>query len=333
MENISIKILDVYDDIELSGLKKIAFENIPNRVKNMEFLSNNELNKLVDDDFALVTLDKLGKFRRYPINNYENAWLSSHYFANTHSELSDKLAKQASKKIGEACRYYNIDLPELRSLEKKASNEIWALPSQGKYPITTKTQITEGLDYFEKYAAQMHPRHRHEFSANIQKQASRLKVNIDKYKLVLQKYASRTIAPEYKANLSKRMELVNDKGRKFLNKLAYIYISPEEIEKAAQIIESFDVKNSISQHWDKHIQNPYTTFYGIEKRAEYSFEASGQEFSDSELIAALTQNRSKFEEYFGKHVVDAIEKDPIAIVESMPDPNKEVLANLVKGQI
>ena len=109
MEGLSRKLIDLYDDIEFSGIKKIACEQgLPPRIKGMKYLSNSDLDKLADHNFALVHLEKTGKVRRFPINDFENTWVSSRYFPETKHELPAKLAAEAEDNLKKACEHFGI---------------------------------------------------------------------------------------------------------------------------------------------------------------------------------------------------------------------------------
>ena len=339
MPSLNHKLLDLYDDVELAGITKIASTaSIPDSVKGMQLLSNDELEKLADEDFALVEIEKTSKVRRFPVNDYGNAWMSAKYFEQTYSNLDYSLAKIAAKRLAEACDFYDIkevpsvisNFPEavITPITKTASK--YALGN--RYPLEDELDVKKACTYFEKYASAFTPSERHQYSKAVQSRAKELNVVVDNS--TLQKYASTQKNEAFSAYVNERKTMVSDDvKRSVLDKIASIFVTESDIEKVAKMLEQFDKDNGLETHWDTHIRDPYSASFTMEKKACNQLIAGDESISEVELIEGIEKERIKFKEYFGNEVVTQMEKFPTDIFESLPNPTKEVVINLVKGRL
>jgi len=115
------QVIDAYDDIHWNHLEKIA-EKRP----QTNLMMPEEHSKLHDDNFALSFITKEAtKLNKFPVNDYDNTWLSNEYFPLTHDKLEKAAAVIAATHIRNACEHFSIepsDTVKALACEKVASN-------------------------------------------------------------------------------------------------------------------------------------------------------------------------------------------------------------------
>jgi len=331
---LSHKIIDVYDDVEFAGMHKVA-SRVHKELSGFNLLSQGEVDRLHDDFFGLVCMDKKAhKVRRYPMHDRPHTWLSAQYFDKTASALPQELREKVASRLRIACNRFDIkDYPkslETCVFQKSASkNKTYALRSE--YPIDSAQEVKLAAGYFSKYASQFtDPKDRNIFASNVLNRANELNVNIqDNHKEGLEKFASTRFNPYIDHALNERKMLVssNERSVEFLEKLATARKTASP-QKVADLLYEFDKKAGVSKYWDSKIKDPYQAVMGVEKTASHRFNIGDGTMTDKDLINVL--NDKKAEQYLGKAVIEAAKKNPIAIFESLPKPNKEVLYNIYK---
>ena len=105
--------LDLYDDPSGSVLKKrfSSTDAFPDFIKQAERLTEEELNKLPDDIFALVALDSGHKMRKFACVDKGNTALSVIYFLENKGFLPDEAQKTAAANLVSACQWYGMSPP------------------------------------------------------------------------------------------------------------------------------------------------------------------------------------------------------------------------------
>lgn len=105
MLKIANQILDLSDDVDYTVLKKFAKKNV-----NIKLASAEDISNIDDCDFAIsVITKKANKLNKYPINNFDNTWLSNEYFEHTSHNLPVDAIKVAATMIKSACEKYKIN--------------------------------------------------------------------------------------------------------------------------------------------------------------------------------------------------------------------------------
>lgn len=121
MFKIANQVIDAYDDIHWSYLEKVASKR-----PQTNLMMPDEHSKLQDDDFALSFITKeSAKLNKFPVNDYDNTWLSNEYFPLTCEKLDKTAAVIAATNIRNACEHFKIepsDCVKALASEKVASN-------------------------------------------------------------------------------------------------------------------------------------------------------------------------------------------------------------------
>ena len=106
--SIASQVLDFYDDSQRELMSKFA---MPSSLRSAQatVLTPEQHDALPDSDFGLIILTKRASvFRKYPVNDPGNAWLSSQYFGQSHDKLAFPARFVAAKFIKKACDAYGV---------------------------------------------------------------------------------------------------------------------------------------------------------------------------------------------------------------------------------
>jgi len=120
MEKLSGLVLDPADDHDGAILRSIfpAESDVPELIKQAEYLSPERRTKLPDDLFALILQSDDVSLRKYACADAGNTALSTEYFMKTAHKLPVEAQKVAASNLVKACAWYGIEPPE--QLEKVA---------------------------------------------------------------------------------------------------------------------------------------------------------------------------------------------------------------------
>jgi len=105
-------IVDFYDDPQGSVLKsRLPQGEVPDFIKQAEFLTEPIRNKLPDDVFALVMIDQGERMRKYACTDKGNTALSVIYFMQNRDRLPEEAQKVAAANLAQACEWYDLQPP------------------------------------------------------------------------------------------------------------------------------------------------------------------------------------------------------------------------------
>ena len=199
-----------------------------------------------------------------------------------------------------------------------------------KYAMPDAHHVKTAAAYFDKYAMDLAPEHRHQFATSVQSRAAELDVDVSDSEL-LQKWASRDWNPHIGAHLEQRKSLLpqDDRAKDVLNKLA-ASIGETTPEDMAQALSTFDQSTGLSRYYDRGLADPYAS--AMSKTAEsWSAEVDGQTITTADLRKVA--DSPKLASYLGSSFAGQFKKDPEAIFESLPTPEKIVIKKLVAREL
>ena len=107
-------VIDMYDDPSFMADPR------GQALLGSELKKPEELNKLTDKDFAVKVASDGVIYRKYPVYNQTSTSLSCAYFLQKEAELPDEFKKTAGRRLVEACKRYEMTIPE--NLQKYASS-------------------------------------------------------------------------------------------------------------------------------------------------------------------------------------------------------------------
>lgn len=158
---------------------------------------------LSDDDFALII--KLGseKIRKFPVDSPESTWFSQQSFLYNSNNLPISCIGNTSLILKRACDFYGLpsekeiieraaystsdsnvidfDDPMVKRANEavKPKDTFFALPSQEKYPLNTKREVSRAVSFFEENHKKMAmDKTAAEFAKNLKKGCIREKIEV-----------------------------------------------------------------------------------------------------------------------------------------------------------
>lgn len=361
MFKLANQVIDAYDDVARLHMRKIAAKN-----SKITMMSAAEKMALGDHDFALTLVTKQAqKLNKFPVDCHDNTWLSNEYFGETHQRLSKEAASIAAYHIKKACEKFNIEpSPSVEGMAKEASSNVCYEKDLRKdersvktarlntadlsevqkigdnytfaqYAFRTPSHIKMACQYFDKFSKDMPVDYRHKYAAAIQRRANELGMGAQKGTVV--KYASDHYSGMVDAHLSSRktlLEVADPKFTQALTKLAGMKkeLTPTEF---ARVLHGFDKKAGLEKYYGGYLTDPYQATFAEEPDpyGGWRTKVAGMEITPDQLKEASHKHYDKIKTYFGKDVANELKKHGAPIFESLPKDAKEVIANIVHGQL
>jgi len=347
--------LDMYDDPRGDILRKRFPDpaTIPPMLKEGNFLSEEERDRLPDNLFALVIKTKQASARKFPITDKANTGMSVLYFMDHgRSLMPEQMQKVAAKGLLTACHWYGLKPPEeltkiagrqeptisvdpvveidmLKPEKEKSKRADYCLPEQEKYPISSHRQIEEAAAYFEKHANRFEPKTRRRYCKNLEKRASEVGIELSD---VIRQYASNTPAEagHVREQISRRMEKSgSDKlsaAYSILLKRAGTMTAPQ----FASTLEELDKTAGLDAQWDSGINDPWLSVFALQKTATYSFSDTEGYITEVDLKKLGEEWKVLLKRAFDDDFVDTFAKDPVGTFKALPLDQKKVVIKFAK---
>jgi len=366
------EIIDFYDDANREGLRKTAApQGVANEA--FEVLSPEERDSLPDDMFGLVVITKTAEvIRKFPLVDGPHIWLAGQYLSMNGEKLATPMRVVAARhiKLAATGRPEPVSLPADISdladqyppgfegnviVEDKVpswniamtktasapqmSDAAYALVYQTgdgetirKYAMPDVATTEEAMGWFEKYATQIDPELRPRMAKSILKRAMALGIELEGLP-TLYKYAAGGWNPSVEAHIEQRRSLLphDEQSRATLQKLASA-IGEANPHEFARALDAFDTKSGLRRYYGRGIEDAYSSSLGETKTASgWSDEIDGETVTEQDLKKAAAS--PSFAKFFGQGVKEAFAKDPVAIFESLPSPNKAIIAQIARGEV
>lgn len=203
---------------------------------------------------------------------------------------------------------------------------------EGNYPIDGYDQVKTASVYFEENWKQFHPRKRHEYCVKLASRMESLGLEVPEE---VARYGSTTYAADADSYVESRRGWVHDEFKPALDTL---------LEKRAQVqpdtfaeaLAEFDNMTGLRWHWDAQIPDPWMSTFGpsIEKLAEenWSWHGVGCHVTEEQLKILGRNGHERLTKSFGADFAKEFSKNPKAVFNSLPEPNKLVLARLASDR-
>ena len=197
-----------------------------------------------------------------------------------------------------------------------------------KYAMPDADHVKVAAEYFDKYAMDLSPEHRHQFAVAVARRAEELEVELGNREV--EKWASVGWNEHVNAHLEQRKSLLprNDQARKVLDKLA-ASLSETTPEDAAEALKTFDKATGLERFYERGLTDPYAST--MSKTASgWSAEVDGRTITEPDLrkVAAGT----KLASYLGGSFAKDFAKQPVELFESLPTTEKVLIKQLVDGE-
>lgn len=197
-----------------------------------------------------------------------------------------------------------------------------------KYPVDSLEQVKTAAAYFEENWKSFHPRDRHEYCVKL---ASRMgELGMDAPERV-ERYGSDTYAADVDSYVQARRGLVSEEFLPAIDVLLEkrAYVSPGTF---AEALGEFDKMASLRWLWDSQIPDPYYSTFGrsLEKiaKTEWVWDENGTRIREEDLQDLALNGGELLQKKFGPDFLKEFQKKPKAVFESLPAPNKLVLARM-----
>lgn len=225
------------------------------------------------------------------------------------------------------------------------------------FPIENTENIKKATAYFDENYKLFTPGQRHMFSLAVQKQASKLKVEVESD--VMAKYASSEWSPSVIAAINTRIDRLKTKnihlvkeGSSYhhavkdhdLPKLLRAYEEMKkkagkgDIHKFANLLYALDKASGLEDSYGKTMSDAYTATYSGKKTAGL-LDLLGQKTDDFVEYAGKKIGLDQLEnldpsDFFGiiaRDVIDEIKSAPKEVFDSLPAPYKSAIVEVLFG--
>lgn len=202
----------------------------------------------------------------------------------------------------------------------------------GSYPIDGFDQVKTASQYFNENWKALPPRDRHTYCVKLAARMGELGMAIPED---IARYGSETYAADVDSMLSYRRARVPEDAHDTLDML---------IEKRAQVspgvfaeaLAEFDRLNNLNWEWDANIPDPWYSTFGpsLEKIASdnWRYDSNGTRVSEADLQVLARNGHERLCKSFGADFAKEFSKNPKQVFESLPSPNKLILARLASDR-
>ncbi len=198
----------------------------------------------------------------------------------------------------------------------------------GAVSIDGYDQVKTASALFNEDWHKLPPRERHNYCVKLASRMTELHMPIPED---VQRYGSTTYAADVDSFVEARRHYVHEDAHPTLDMLLEkrAHVSPGVFACA---LEEFDRQNDLNWHWDGKITDPYFSTFGpsMEKLAEanWRYSEGGTRIGEDELEALARNGYARLRDTFGESFASEFRKHPKTVFESLPAPNKLILARL-----
>lgn len=202
----------------------------------------------------------------------------------------------------------------------------------GHYPVDSYDQVKTASAYFAENHTEMDPRMRHRYCVKLAHRMDQLGMKVPED---IRRYGSETYASDVDSYVEARRPYVHEEYYEGLDLL---------LEKRAQVsppvfaeaLAEFDKMAGINWHWGGKIADPWWSTFGpsIEKTADdnWRWDMNGVRISEADLQWLARNAYERLTKSFGADFAKEFSKSPKAVFNSLPDPNKLILARLASDR-
>tara|TARA_B100000131_G_scaffold54165_1_gene49141 strand:- start:10174 stop:11265 length:1092 start_codon:yes stop_codon:yes gene_type:complete len=348
--------LDFYDDMG-AILKDTVSDSadLPDFIKTAASVTDEDPGNC----FALVMVDDGKVLKKFATADKGNTWLSSLYFSMTKDRLPPEAQKVAAANLLVACEHYGIEaqpdlydlsgddppttnvvdvtnvMPAVKVAERQDVNfAIERADGSKSYPLDNAEQLAAANEYFSLNKGSFVPRERREFAVKVASVADKMGMPVSDS---VREYSGSDYSPVLEGHLSLRYQHLMDTDaapelRTELMKLAQSRAS-DGPDSFADGLYDFDKKAGLDRFWDRTLSDPWYSTFGMTKKA-YPEPKSAKSYTvgadtvSGEALHRLAAARKEVSDHFGMSFANAFLKDPESMFESMPMPQKKVLARM-----
>lgn len=203
-----------------------------------------------------------------------------------------------------------------------------------KYAMPDERHVKMAAAYFDKYAMDLPVEHRHRFATAVSARAEELGVDVSNSKL-LEKWASTEWNPFVHAHIEQRKSLLpqNESARRVLDKLA-ASLAETTPEDAAQALQTLDQATGLAKYYDRGLTDPFASTMAKAAASGWSDEITDgkDKYTITEDDLRKVAASKKIAGYLGEAVARQFEQHPVEVYESLPDPEKVLIRQIIDGE-
>lgn len=291
--------------------------------------------RFVAATFIKKACDAYGVLSSPLVNAYAKRTGESEASGNTFVEGSEEgwmLRKLAARELATQ----PADAAELSAMADMPNEHFALVIRQGngdvirKYAMPDESHVKIAAAYFDKYAMDLSPQYRHRFASAVQSRAEELGVDVSSND-ALQKWAGAEWNNQIHAHFEQRKSLLprNPGARDILDKLA-ASLSETTPEDMASALDTFDQSTGLSKYYDRAIADPYESTMMAKKATSWSADIDGQIITEEDLRKPATIK--KLAGYLGETFARQFSEHPSEIFESLPEPDKILIKQVISGE-
>jgi hypothetical protein len=221
---------------------------------------------------------------------------------------------------------------EPRQQVKQAEASRFALPHRQSYPIDTTEQVKRAEAYFDTYAAEFELLDRRVFAQALVARGEELGMKVAGAALG---YAGTAYGPYIDTELTARIRGFEGTGHETVYELLQEKRAEVSPLVMVQMLKEADQKTGADRSYGRPgvgLRDPYQAVYGIkeaktDKVETYSW-AEGTDYVSGMMLSSLASGAANLDDLFGKGFTKQFRNDPVAMFESLPDPQKVVLSRM-----
>lgn len=199
----------------------------------------------------------------------------------------------------------------------------------GRYSLDSYADVQKAVEFFEQNWPEMVPEDRHEYSVKTAARAEELGIVVPE---LMARYGSTGYAPDVDAHLANRLAVCEPEYQEVYDALREKRASVEPT-RFAELLAEADEVSGLRWVWGGEVSDPYLSTFGgeTEKEASAAWDwqgSLGDRVTADQLHKLARNGRGIMKKMFSHTIVDAFQKDPIAIFESMPNEQKVLMARM-----
>lgn len=256
----------------------------------------------------------------------EGMGLNVHLAEGVAYDMAHELSKESSANI--------IDitgkLPKTRVKKASLSDDDYALvfpDGTRRYPINNWDMVKKAEIYFQENGIRMAPEHRRQYATKLAQKAFILGYPLDED--ITSKGALSYHSDGMLKSAVEMRKIAVEPGyaREFLDELLEkrAEVHPEVF---AECLRRFDIDQGLDAGWDKVVLNPWESTFGIDKRAEVVWEEGADRVTEAHLRNLAENRKALLMSMYGDDMVEEFIKDPVGVFNSMPAPEKKIIARM-----
>lgn len=199
----------------------------------------------------------------------------------------------------------------------------------GTYPLDSFADVEDAVGFFEENWTSLDPAERHEYAVKTASRADDLGIQTTD---LLDRYGATDYAPDADAHLASRMAIVQEPELRGIYRDLREKRASIEPEMFAELLGQVDELAGLNWSYGGEVADPYFAVFGgrgKEKQASWLYnDGMGLVCNENQLKYLAEYGRMTMLQHFGDDLVNAFQKNPVQIFDSLPADTKKILARM-----